>query len=260
MLPSWLQNLPDEPPKGTGLFGEAAFALNKFGRNQFISSYAAGGYAAYAFAPTARQRMSAAFSHGLGRSAEVGSEKWVNRMNALRGQAGMPSNAEIDDIIAKKTKNYKPGGGALGTLGKVATGVGFIAPAAIGIATGEGALGKAQGATAGIANSVGFVAGSFTGRIVGAAIGTALMPGLGSIVGGIAGGFIAESPINKGFEIAEKIVKRERKRRAFEWGQHNPAFDTQRAHTMRQQSLSMMNRGQNTARSLMGREAVALHQ
>lgn len=178
-------------------------------------------------------------------------------MRSLKGQAGMPGDKEIDDIIAKKTKNYKP---SLGIASKALTSVGFMLPAAIGVATGEGALGKSQGFTAGVANSVGFVAGSFTGRIVGAAIGTALMPGLGSIIGGIAGGLIAESPINKGFEIAEKIVKRERKRRAFEWGQHNPAFDTQRAHTMRQQSLSMMNRGQNTARSLMGREAVALHQ
>lgn len=45
-----------------------------------------------------------------------------------------------------------------------------------------------------------------------------------------------------------------------EWGKGSPGMDTQRAYTMRQQSLQQMNRGQMSARSLLGREAQYLHQ
>lgn len=45
-----------------------------------------------------------------------------------------------------------------------------------------------------------------------------------------------------------------------EWGKGSPGMDTQKAYTMRQQSLQMMNRGSMSARSLLGREAQYLHQ
>lgn len=50
------------------------------------------------------------------------------------------------------------------------------------------------------------------------------------------------------------------RRNGLEWAQQTKAMTTRKAATMRQQSLSLMNRGAMSARSLMGREAQFFHQ
>lgn len=255
-LPSWIQNIPDESPGG--LMGDARHAMQGFVRNQFMSSFAAGGMAAQAYGPTSRSRMAAVLS----REARPGSPEWVRRMEGMKNTPGASSTA-IDNMIADKRASYRPGREKLtklGMMGKALGPIGFMAMPAIGVVTGEGAYGKAKGGLVGVADSTGFAIGMGVGRLAGAAIGGIGAVALGPIAIGMAAAYGASAIAEKGFEIAEGIVGRERKKRASEWGRSNPAFDTQRAYTMRQQSLSMMNRGQNTARSMMGREAVMIHQ
>ena len=117
-----------------------------------------------------------------------------------------------------------------------------------------GWAGMAIGAKAGI--GMGALIGSFVPIPV---VGTAVGAAIGALAGGIGGAFAGEAATDALTRIPDRMVERERSRRGLDWGQHTAAFQTQRAHTMRQQSLSLMNRGAMSSRSLLGQEAMYVH-
>ena len=84
--------------------------------------------------------------------------------------------------------------------------------------------------------------------------------GAASFAGGMIGAYLVTKPIEYGIEKWEEGVQRELDARKMNWVGNTDVFDTQRAHTMRQTSLEAMNRGMMSARSMMGREAMMLHQ
>ena len=148
----------------------------------------------------------------------------------------------------------------LGGLGKAARPIGAIAMIGIPAFTEEGAADKLTGMAAGAASW----AGMEIGAMAGAAIGTAILPGVGTIIGGliggIAGGIGGEETVWGAREIADKIADRGKRMRTQQgWYGDTAALDTQKAVTMRQASLQMMNQGNMSARSGLGHEGAMIH-
>lgn len=63
----------------------------------------------------------------------------------------------------------------------------------------------------------------------------------------------------QGKEFGDRIIAKEREHRKLTFNSHTEGFNTQKAHTMRQQSMALMNRGAMSSRSLLGQEAVYIH-
>jgi len=201
-------------------------------RQMFPKSFASGSIVAGLFAPTRKE----ALLNPWRRRAHVGSKRYMSNLNKL--QELHPENKRIAKAIEKgkgykssfKSKLLGPGLSAAFVLGSAAMTEGGIAE-------------KGRTGISAAVAEVGFAVGSLIGGP------------LGSIVGGIGMGALADAT----FSQADKIVDTERKRRSLDWGAHTAPFQTARAHTMRQQSLQLMNRGQMSARSLLGQEAVYVH-
>lgn len=245
-----------------------------WGRQQFAKSYARGGIASIIFAPTRKEMLRSPWR----KKYMEGSSGYMARLEKL--QELHPNDPGIMKAIAAG-KNVKPrrlggvmtaGSAALGAyymlepalttkgdavdkaraVGKGAAGyVGWEVGAAVGLKAGAG-IGASIGATIG---SVIPIIGTTVGATVGAGIG--IVVGFGG--GGLAGSGISEKIYDTFLAIPDRMVDRERARRGLNWGQHTAAFQTQRAHTMRQQSLALMNRGAMSSRSLMGQEAMFIH-
>jgi hypothetical protein len=200
-------------------------------RQLLPKSFASGSIVAGMFAPTRKE----ALLNPWRRRASVGSPRYMSNLSKL--QAMHPENKRIAKAIKQakghtssfKSKLVAPGLSAAYVLMSMATTEGDIVE-----------KGRA-GAVAAI-SEVGFFAGSLFGPA-------------GAMAGSILFGSAAEATIGH----ADKIVDSERKKRGLDWGVNTAPFQTARAHTMRQQSLQLMNRGQMSARSLLGQEAVFVH-
>lgn len=255
-----------------------------WGRNQFASNFAQGGIAAHAFSPGGRRPWGSA-RHGGGR--------YIQRLEAMKAAAPHLS-AKYDKMIGeardayggrgygrmvkdKKTgaMTYK-GPGRLSKIGGVvmpAAGAAFLAMPAFG----EGSVAdKVTNITANAAAMVGWEVGTKVGRLAGAktgaAIGTAILPGLGTAAGavvggvagwlggGLAGSIVGEESVHawrSGLDHLATIGRRQRKWEG--WYGDTSAFQTEKAVTMRQASLQMMNQGMMSARSGLGHEGIMVH-
>lgn len=220
-----------------------------FGRQQFAKSFARGGIAATMFAPTRKEML---LSPWRLKNAE-GSLPYLQNLRKLENLH--PESASIKKAIAA---------------------VGTGAPRGVGKALAGGALGaamvalpafledgpieeKARAVTKGLGSWAGMGAGTKVGvsigTIVGGPVGGLIGAAAGMLIGSIAGEELTDSITR----IPDRMAERERSRRGFNWGQHTAAFQTQRAHTMRQQSLALMNKGSMSSRSLLGQEAMFVH-
>jgi hypothetical protein len=253
----WFDANPHGP--NPGLRGEIMWEVHEFGRNTFPSSFSrGGGFVSTAFAPTAKEAFVAPWR---GRE-KFGSPQHIT--NLRRMQAADPKNLNITQALAKAEK----GSGKVGMLkraGQFGLGAAFVAVPMF--TTPGGLQEKARATAGGLAGYAGWELGSKAGMGIGAAVGS-IIPGLGTTIGGavgyIAGGFAGAIGADEGFQalsrIPDRMVEGERARRNLNWRGDPTAFMTRQAHTMRQQSLQAMNRGQMTARSMLGREGVMLHQ
>jgi len=250
---NWFEQSPVQNP---GFFQKTNWALHTFGRQQFAKSFASGGVASTIFAPTRKEMILSPWRSRV----PIGSDQYVRNLRKL--QALHKNDGGIKKALASVEKGSARGiGGSLLGLG---LGAAFVAMPAF---TTPGDISeKMRAVTAGIGSFGGFAVGSKVGMGIGAAVGsfipvvgTAIGAGVGWLAGGLLGGAAGESLTDALTRIPDRMVANERKRRRSDWGMHTAAFQTQRAHTMRQQSLQMMNRGMMSARSLMGREAVFVH-
>lgn len=155
------------------------------------------------------------------------------------------------------------------TLGTAASITGFVGiPAASAITTEGGLYEKTRAGLTGGVDMAGWEVGS---RATNAILksknilqGTGILVGAGRLAAGMVPGLIAgqilASGAEKGFEFMEHLGKLGRgdRARGMNFG-NSAALNTERAYTMRQQSLAAMNRGMNTARNLLGREAELMH-
>jgi len=250
------------PNAGGGLLSEAMFDAHVWGRQQFAKSYARGGVASTLFAPSRKEMILSPWR----RKYSEGSPEYVNRLRKLEAVTTDPKAKQgIQKAIAEagsgKKSLLRKGFG--GVVGAGLTAAMVVYPAV----TEDGPLNeKARAATKGVGGLVGWSVGSREGMGIGAAVGSYLGPigaAVGLVVGYVAGGLIGsgagEAAADSITRIPDRMVDRERARRKLEWGNNITAFRTERAHTMRQQSLALMNRGQMSSRSLMGREAVFIH-
>ena len=231
-----------------------AWDVHRFGRQQFVSNFARNGMSAMLFAPTPK----AAFSAVMGRTHEKGSPKHIQNLQNLAKR--YPENPNIANALNKaKELNNKPkslGRKVLGGLGSHAFSGAFYG---LTFATTEGTLADKSKAT--ISEMVGVQAFK-PGAAVGEAIGAPFGPfgiGVAVLVGGLASQFGVSAAVDYGFKTTDKMVQRERDRRNLNWIGDKTAFNTQNAYTMRQQSLSAMNKGMATWRSALGREAIMVH-
>jgi hypothetical protein len=252
----WFATNPHGP--NPGIRGEMLWEGHEFARSYFPSSYARGGFATTAFAPTAKE----AFVSPWRRTRKYGSPQHI--ANLRRMQAIEPNNKNITEAIQKAERG--PGKvGALKRAGRFGLGAAFVA---VPMFTTPGGLEEKARATAGgVAGIVGWEIGSRAGMGIGAAAGSLLGPvgtAIGAGAGYVAGGLAGAIGFDEGFQalsrIPDRMVERERARRNLNWRGDPTAFMTRAAHTMRQQSLQAMNRGQMSARSMLGREGVMLHQ
>lgn len=248
--------------------------FRRFGQAQFASSYARGGMAAYMFSPGGR-RPGGLFFGGT----TEGSTRHLSRLQKMKA-SGMYDDARIDKAIksaeAHNLKTKKSWGelSKLGKTGRVAGALTKTGPMAV--ITGAVAAGVTEGsagdkATAGLAMgvgaTVGWEVGSKAGMAAGAAVGsvvpvvgTAIGAAAGYIIGGLAGAYVGEEGIHgirNTMDANVKMVRKQREHRG--WYGDTSAFDTQRAATMRQASLQMMNQGMMSARSALGHEGVMIH-
>jgi hypothetical protein len=251
----WHAKNPDPNPS---FYGKLRWEAHTWGRQEFAKSFAKGGFAATAFAPTAKE----AFISPWRRKALPGSRQYIANLEKLRGM--YPRDMRIKEAIETARKPLKAPKVGMGLGGGALMGAMILAPAFMT----EGPLHeKARAVTSGIGMFAGWEVGSKVGMGAGAAAGTAVLPGVGTAIGaavgylagGLAGGFAGEEVTDVLTRIPDRMVEKERSRRKFDWGMHTAAFQTQRAHTMRQQSLAAMNRGQMSARSLLGQESVFVH-
>jgi hypothetical protein len=249
---NWFQQNPTPNP---GYLQQSMWNAHVFGRQQFAKSFARGGIASTMFAPTRKEMLLSPWR----RKHSIGSTEHINNLRKL--QKLHPENPGISKALASTQKGTSSslirglGGGVLGAAM-------IVAPAFT-----EGPIQeKARAVTKGIGGMAGFAIGAKAGTGIGAAIGsfvpvvgTAIGAVVGGIAGGIGGSFAGESATDYLTRIPDRMVDRERERRKLNWGQHTAAFQTQRAHTMRQQSLMLMNRGAMSSRSLLGQEAMFVH-
>jgi hypothetical protein len=241
-----------------GFRGKMNWRAHQAGRSLFPSSFARGGFAATAFAPTAGE----AFVSPWRRTHQSGSPQHIT--NLRRMQAANPSNKRI----AKALQRAESGPAKTGFFGGI-TGLGVRgAFAALPAFTTEGGVyEKGMAVAGGAAAVVGWDVGMKVGMGVGAAVGsvvpfagTAIGAGVGALVGAFAGSMLAEEGFRAAAEIPTRMVEETRKRRGLNWVGDTSAFNTQKAYTMRQQSLQAMNRGMMNSRSVLGREAMMIHQ
>jgi len=251
----------DQNPHGenAGVIKNNMWEQHTTNRARFANSYAKGGFAATAFAPTRGEMMKAPWR----KKSRQGSSQHLQNLKKL--QQGNPGH----EGIAKSITKAEQGIAKAGVLGKVAgvafNGVFAVLPA---FTTPGGVNEKARAVGAGITGLGGFAVGAKLGMGVGASIGAFIpLPGmtaLGGAIGGLVGGFGAMIGVEEAFHavlgIPDRMVERERAKGRLNWINDSSAFQTQKAHTMRQQSLQSMNRGMTTSRSLLGREGVHLHQ
>ena len=255
----WFSENPHGP--NPGFRGKMGWGSHQFGRNMFPSAFARGGaFTTTAFAPTVGE----AFKAPWRRTVKTGSAEHIN--NLQRMLAENPDNSKRINKAIEKAKMGSGKAGSAALAGRIGIGAAFVAMPAF-LTPGSG-IEKARATAGAAAGQIGWSLGSRLGMGAGAAIGTAILPGVGTVIGeaigAIAGAFVGEYAFNEGFQalsrVPDRMVERERARRNLNWQGDTTAFMTQNAHTMRQQSLQAMNRGQMTARSMLGREGVMLHQ
>lgn len=254
---NWFSQNPTPNP---GFLQRSMWNAHVFGRQQFAKSFARGGIASTMFAPTRKEMLLSPWR----RKAAEGSAQYMSNLRKL--QKLHPNSPGINKALASAEKAATKGAGRsiLRGLGGGALGAAMVIAPAF---TEDGpAHEKARAVTKGIGGLAGFAAGAKVGAGVGAVvgsyvpvIGTAIGAAVGAIVGGIGGSMAGESATDFITRIPDRMVDRERARRSLNWGQHTAAFQTQRAYTMRQQSLALMNRGAMSSRSLLGQEAMFVH-
>lgn len=250
-----------------------------WGREAFANNYAKGGISSVFFAESPGGAWRASWRRHLGGTIEEGSAAHIYNLRRLQKMypaneniAKSIANAEEKMMMKANMKALYPVRSALSNVGSKLTGkvggavanVAFIAYAAY---SAPGDMGdKTRAAAVEAAGTAGFWAGSMIGSSAGAAIGQTWGPigsavgyGVGFLVGGLAGYFVATAGAETGISSLDEKVRYIRNRRNLDWQRNTAAFNTERAYTMRQQSLAMMNRGMNSARSILGREGVLLH-
>jgi hypothetical protein len=204
------------------------------------------------FAPDAPS----AFTRALGFAEPQGSVAQIRnlrRLEKLHPQS-LGVKSALEDIKKGRAKGRAIGGGGLLGFGITA---GVVA--ASGVMTEGSMQEKARAMTSAVGMEVGFAAGSKVGLGIGAAIGGPVGGVVGFLAGGMIGGIAGGELTDAITRIPDKMVDAQRQSRGLDWGQHTAAFQTQRAHTMRQRSLAAMNRGEMSARSLLGQEALFVH-
>jgi hypothetical protein len=250
------------PNSGAGFLEEARWDAHVWGRQAFAKSYARGGIAATVFAPSRKEMILSPWR----KKFTEGSPEYVQRLRKLEAVTTDPRAKQgIQKAIgqASSGKRSLVRGGLSGVAGAGLMAAMVLYPAL----TEEGpANEKARAVTKGVGAMAGWAVGSKAGMGIGAAIGSyvpVVGTAIGAVVGYVAGGLIGsgagEAVTDAITRVPDRMVDRERSRRKLEWGNNIAAFTTQRASTMRQQSLSLMNRGQMSARSLMGQEATFIH-
>jgi phage tail tape-measure protein len=258
---SWFETNTSPNP---GALNGARWDAHVWGRQQFAKSFARGGFASTVLAPSRTEMLISPWR----RKQAQGSPEYSRRLRML--QSRHPGSSKIAKAI-EAAKSGKAGG-----LGSSLMGGGLMAAfIALPAITTQGPLAeRARAVTSGLGAFAGWEVGSKVGTGAGAATGAtigALLGPIGTVVGGIVGGvagwagggmagsMAGEELTDALTRIPDRMVDRERSRRNLDWGTHTKAFQTRRAHTMRQQSLAAMNRGQMSARSLLGQEAVFVH-
>ena len=240
-----------------------AWKSHLVGRRLFASSYARGGFSATAFAPTTRAAWSSSWSSPL----EYGSEQHLENLKQMYAQTKDKKFIETFEKVrnrssrtAKQTAMAQGGRAWRGTkrMAKLAGGATMaLLPA---ITTSGGLKEKGLAMAAGTVGYAGWIAGGKAGAAAGFALGLAPGAVIGGLIGAIAGGSVVEEGFRSLLKIPDTIVERERARRDLNWVGDTAAFNTQKAYTMRQQSLLAMNRGLMNSRSMLGREAIMMHQ
>lgn len=249
------------PTKNPTLYQSAKWDSHVWGRQQFHKSFANSGLASVVFAQSRSEMMAAPWR----RSYSENDPRYIERLRKLESVTTDPgARAKIQESIANagkgKTSMLRRVGGA--GLGVGLTSWMVAAPALQQDKPQE----MARAMTSGIAAQAGWAVGSRVGMGIGAAIGsyipvvgTVIGAALGWVGGGLIGSMSGEKVADSVTRIPDRMVDAERSRRKLEWGNNIKAFQTQKAATMRQQSLMLMNRGQMSARSLMGQEATFIH-
>ncbi len=254
----WFSENPHGP--NPGIRGEMMYDWHQTGKSWFPSSMAQGGnFASTAFAPTIKEGFKAPWR----RTAKYGSSQHIDNLRKM--QAADPSNTNIHKAIEKASKGSSKAS-LLKATSSFGLGAAFIALPAF-TTPGSGKE-KARAVAGGAVSFAGVGIGSKIGAGVFGAIGTLILPGPGTIagaaIGTVIGGLGGAIGFDEGFQaltrIPDRMVEGERARRNLSWKNDMTAFQTRRASTMRQLSLQAMNRGQMTARSMLGREGIMLHQ
>ncbi len=246
-----MQFYEKNPVSKPGFFAETRTEVHKWGQRTFASNYARGGFAATAFAPTS----SAALASPWRKTHRYGSPEHMRNLSKIQNMH--PQDLNIRDSIEKASKSAGKASLASKFLGAGMAGA-FIALPAFTTPGGPAAKGKAM--VAGAAEFAGWEIGSRLGLGIGAAIGGPIGAAIGWIGGGLLGSMGFGSGTHALLDIPDKMVDKERAKRTLNWVGDTSAFSTRGAATMRQQSLQSMNRGMMSARSMLGREGVMLHQ
>lgn len=240
---------------------ELRFATHSIGRDLFASNFARGGASSILFGYNRSfgENLKQAFTP----KASIGSPEHLANMRRIH--ALDPSNTKLGEKISKLEKQ----GSRMFNLGGKLMGAGMFAAMVLipAITTPGHIKEKARAVTTGMAGMAGWGVGSRIGMVAGASFGTAV-PFFGTLIGGaigyVAGGLLGEMAAGGLADaitrIPDKLVERQVRGRKLNWAQSNAAFSTSKAYTMRQHALMAMNRGHMSARSLMGQEAVFLHQ
>jgi hypothetical protein len=260
----WFAN---NPSQNAGSMQGALWRSHVFGRQQFAKSYARGGMAATVFAPTRKEMLISPWRT----KHDLGSSEYMARLQKL--QKLHPNDLGIRKAIASGTKGKPAKFSGFGTVGGMALGAYYIGEPAL--STNGDSVDRIRAVGSGAASYVGWEVGSKVGGKlglgIGASVGSYIMPGIGTAIGagvggligyvggGLVGAGVGEKAYSATLGIPDRMVQRERARRKLDWGGHTAAFQTQAAHTMRQQALALMNRGAMSSRSLMGQEAVFVH-
>jgi hypothetical protein len=252
--------------------------FNLLGQQTFANNYAKGGMSSYMFSPGGRRPGGLFFG-----SAKEGGFRHLRRLEKMK-RSGLYNPQKIQGIIdsysAKtigRSANTEPGifnkignsvGGKAFKAASSTPGMMLISGVASAVTT-EGSAGdKFTAGTASAASIIGWEAGSKVGLAAGAAIGsvvpvvgTAIGAVAGYLIGGISGAFAAEEGVHgvKGY-MDKNVDAARRQKYASGWYGDTSAFNTQKASTMRQMSLQMMNSGMMSARSGLGHEGLQLHQ
>ena len=249
-------------------------SFNVWGQGQWMNNFASGGISSYMF-PTDDIRI----RRGLfGSKVRPGSRAYDRNLQAIINARG--GGSEMGEKALGLQKQY---GGFANRIGVRGLG-GRLAKGARGIAGGSILAGGFMAYTAYSTKGTAYdktkatlgVAGSFAawgpgmhaGMAIGGAIGALVpIPGAG-IVGALAGaavGGLAASAAGQAITEAtigslNSIAERGKRRRVSNWVGDTSTFHTQKAATMRQASLQMMNNGMMTARNALGNEGIMFHQ